>query len=90
MASFARRPRRVRRCAQLAVIRYAKIHGTKHRPWLTALVARRPTKVAAFATAGEAHPTDHLAVCADTYAESRTRVVVRLAPGPRRYQGIQA
>ncbi|MGA9891019.1 MAG: hypothetical protein WBQ55_01335 [Xanthobacteraceae bacterium] len=21
----------------LAVIRYAKIHGTKHRPWLTAL-----------------------------------------------------
>ncbi len=31
----------------LAVIRYAKIHGTKHRPWLTALLARRPTKVAA-------------------------------------------
>ena len=29
----------------LAVIRYAKIHGTKHRPWLTALLARRPTKV---------------------------------------------
>src|SRR6202165_952329 len=27
----------------LAVIRYAKIHGTKHRPWLTALLARRPT-----------------------------------------------
>src|SRR5664280_1612024 len=26
----------------LAVIRYAKIHGTKHRPWLTALLARRP------------------------------------------------
>src|SRR5262249_2588374 len=24
----------------LAVIRYAKIHGTKHRPWLTALLAR--------------------------------------------------
>ena len=23
----------------LAVIRYAKIHGTKHRPWLTALLA---------------------------------------------------
>ena len=33
----------------LAVIRYAKIHGTKHRPWLTALTARRPTKVAAIA-----------------------------------------
>jgi len=31
----------------LAVIRYAKIHGTTHRPWLTALLARRPTKVAA-------------------------------------------
>ena len=27
----------------LAVIRYAKIHGTKHRPWLTALLARKPT-----------------------------------------------
>jgi hypothetical protein len=26
----------------LAVIRYAKIHGTKHRPWLTALLARKP------------------------------------------------
>ena len=26
----------------LAVIRYAKIHGTKYRPWLTALLARRP------------------------------------------------
>jgi hypothetical protein len=25
----------------LAVIRYAKIHGTKHRPWLTALLTRR-------------------------------------------------
>jgi transposase len=33
----------------LAVIRYAKIHGTKHRPWLTALLARKPTKVAAIA-----------------------------------------
>jgi transposase len=35
----------------LAVIRYAKIHGTRHRPWLTALLARRPTKVAAIALA---------------------------------------
>jgi transposase len=25
----------------LAVIRYAKIHGTGHRPWLTTLLARR-------------------------------------------------
>ncbi len=28
----------------LAVIRYAKIHGTRHRPWLTALLARRPPR----------------------------------------------
>ena len=35
----------------LAVIRYAEIHGTKHRPWLTALLARRPTKIAAIALA---------------------------------------
>src|SRR4249919_69983 len=37
----------------LAVIRYAKIHGTKHRPWLAALLARRPTKVAAVALANK-------------------------------------
>jgi transposase len=37
----------------LAVIRYAKIHGTKHRPWLTALLARRHTKVAAIALANK-------------------------------------
>ena len=37
----------------LAVIRSAKIHGTKHRPWLTALLARRPTKVAAIALANK-------------------------------------
>ena len=37
----------------LSVIRYAKIHGTKHRPWLTALLARRPTKVAAMALANK-------------------------------------
>ncbi|MFB9268075.1 IS110 family transposase [Bradyrhizobium erythrophlei] len=37
----------------LAVIRYAKIHGTLHRPWLTALLARRPTKVAAIALANK-------------------------------------
>jgi transposase len=35
----------------LAVIRYAKRHGTKHRPWLTRLLARRATKVAAVALA---------------------------------------
>jgi transposase len=37
----------------LAVIRYARIHGTQHRPWLTALLARRPTKVAAIALANK-------------------------------------
>ena len=37
----------------LAVIRYAKIHGTRHRPWLTALLARRPTKVTAIALANK-------------------------------------
>jgi transposase len=37
----------------LAVIRYAKIHGSRHRPWLTALLARRPTKVAAIALANK-------------------------------------
>src|SRR3954454_24006530 len=37
----------------LAVIRYAKLHGTGHRPWLTALLARRPTKVAAIALANK-------------------------------------
>jgi transposase len=37
----------------LALIRYAKIHGAKHRPWLVALLARRPTKVAAIALANK-------------------------------------
>ena len=37
----------------LAVIRYAKIHGTKYRPWLTALLTRRPTKIAAIALANK-------------------------------------
>jgi transposase len=37
----------------LSVIRYAKIHGTQHRPWLAALLARRPTKVAAIALANK-------------------------------------
>ena len=37
----------------LAVIRYAKLHGTKHRPWLAAWLARRPTKVAAIALANK-------------------------------------
>ena len=35
------------------MIRYAKIHGTKYRPWVAALLARRPTKVAAIALANK-------------------------------------
>jgi transposase len=37
----------------LAVIRYAKIHGSKRHPWLTTLLARRPTKVVAIALANK-------------------------------------
>src|SRR6516164_9041610 len=37
----------------LAVIRYAKIHGATHRPWLTALLIRRPAKVVAIALANK-------------------------------------
>ena len=37
----------------LVVIRHAKIHGTKYRPWVAALLARRPTKVAAIALANK-------------------------------------
>ncbi|MHC4049870.1 transposase [Bradyrhizobium sp. 25ACV] len=47
--------RYLRACSRLAlaVIRYAKIHGTDHRPWLTRLLAGRPTKVAAIALANK-------------------------------------
>src|SRR5262245_37809662 len=37
----------------LAVIRHTKIHGTGRRPWLAALLARRPTKIAAIALANK-------------------------------------
>jgi transposase len=37
----------------LAVIRHVKIHGIKHRPWLTTPLARRPTKLAAIARANK-------------------------------------
>jgi transposase len=37
----------------LSVIRYAKIHGTQHRPWLAKLLERRPVKVAAIALANK-------------------------------------
>jgi transposase len=54
----------------LAVIRYAKIYGTRHRPWLTALLARRPTKVAAIALANKiARMTWALMVKGERYKE---------------------
>jgi len=37
----------------LAVIRFVKQHGAKHRPWLTSLMDRRPIKVAAIALANK-------------------------------------
>src|SRR5262249_5861872 len=37
----------------LGVIRFGKIHGTTHPPWLTALLARRATKGAAIALANK-------------------------------------
>jgi transposase len=37
----------------LAVIRFVRKHGTKHRPWLTSLLDRRPAKVAAIALANK-------------------------------------
>ena len=37
----------------MAVIRYARKHGTQKRPWLGRLLARRPTKVAAVALANK-------------------------------------
>ena len=37
----------------LAVIKYAKQHGTKHRPWLAKLLERRPARVAAVALANK-------------------------------------
>jgi transposase len=50
---FALHDKRLFVAGALAVIRYAKIHGTGHRPWLTALLGRRPTKVAAIALANK-------------------------------------
>jgi transposase len=37
----------------MAVVRYAKKHGAKNRPWLAQLMERRPTKVAAVALANK-------------------------------------
>jgi transposase len=37
----------------LAVIRFVRIHGAKHRPWLTSLMDRRPIRVARIALANK-------------------------------------
>jgi transposase len=53
----------------LAVIRCAKIHGIKHRPWLAALLARRPTKVAAIPLANIARMAWAMMARGDRYKE---------------------
>src|SRR4029077_8122453 len=58
LGSISKQGDRYLRClftaGALAVIRLRQdLHGTKHRPWLTALLARRPTKVAAIALANK-------------------------------------
>ena len=71
----------------LAVIRYAKIHGTKHRPWLSALLARRPTKVAAIALANKiARMVWAMMARGERYKEPRNRSLShrRLAQGRSR------
>ena len=68
----------------LAVIRYVKIHGTKHRPWLTALLARRPTKVAAIALANKiARMGGRSWPRANATKNRRARGVNEIAPGIR-------
>jgi transposase len=53
LGSITKQGDRYLRSLFCAVIRYAQKHGTKHRPWLTTLLARRPVKVAAIALANK-------------------------------------
>ena len=70
----------------LAVIRYAKLHGTKYRPWVAALLARRPTKVAAIATERLVYPNSgqHVAISGpcDCARSSRTAEICRMPRWP--------
>jgi hypothetical protein len=69
----------------LAVIRYAKIHGTQHRPWLSALFARRPTKVAAIVLANKiARMSWAIMARGERQRTRRTRSVNEIAPTTRR------
>jgi len=70
----------------LAVIRYAKIHGTGHRPWLTALPGRRPTKVAAIALANKIARMAWAMMAKGELLQAarRTCAVNEIAPGNRR------
>jgi transposase len=69
----------------LAMIRYAKIHGTKHRSWLTALLTRRPTKVAAIALANKiARLAWAMMAKTGRYRESVAGGVNEIAPCSRR------
>ena len=69
----------------LSVIRYAKIHGTGHRPWLTALLVRRPTKVAAIALANKiARMAWAMMAKGERYKHRSACAVNEIAPDNRR------
>jgi len=83
----------------LAVIRYAKLHGTKHRPWLTALLARRPNHGARAAlgkAGGKQDPRSrwlaslrqrrHVNVAAVALANKNARIVWAMLAGNVSYE----